>query len=44
LVKITDRKGRARVLRDSGDIEGLYQLLSNSEKGDDSDSQQSTDS
>jgi len=44
LVKIKDRKGRARVLRDSGDIGGLYQLLSNSKKGDDSDSQQSTDS
>ena len=42
LIKITDRKGRARVLRDSGDVEGLYQLLSNPENENDSDSQQST--
>jgi hypothetical protein len=44
LAKITDRKGRARALRDTGDVEGLYKLVSNPDSDDDSDSQQSTES
>jgi hypothetical protein len=40
LVKITVGKGRARVLRDTGDAEGLYKLLTKLDTNEDSDSQQ----
>lgn len=41
--KQTDRKGRARVLRDTGDIEGLYNLATEHQGDDDDDSQTGMD-
>ena len=39
--KQTDKKGRARVLRDTGDIEGLYNLATENHGNEDDDSQTS---
>ena len=41
--KQTDKKGRARVLRDTGDIEGLYNLVTQKQGNEDDDSQTSTE-